>query len=262
MPFPDSPRVVYRRNPLIEVICQLRYNTVLRIDAELPAAFQEDVRAQFPQYECRSGLDMPPDVPDEIRRMVGGQHRTSHVFRSDDESWELALTSDFLALTCKSYVRWEQFLEVLTPPFMALNRIYTPGKFVRVGLRYRNAIQPATLGLSDSTWADLLNPYVAAEFCAGDPVASAIEESITRLRVALREHSSSVLIHHGLAVLDQEPASKAYLIDSDFFSTERTEAAHVFEILGYFNGQSGKLFRWCISDVLHAAMGPTATDQR
>ena len=51
MPFPDSERVIYQRNPLLEVICQLRFPSILRIDSEAPAVFQERVRKEYPMYQ-------------------------------------------------------------------------------------------------------------------------------------------------------------------------------------------------------------------
>ena len=40
-PFPDTPRVVYNKNPLFEVLCQLRFPHILRIETEIPAAVPE-----------------------------------------------------------------------------------------------------------------------------------------------------------------------------------------------------------------------------
>ena len=42
--FSYEDRCIYRRSPLIEVICQLRFPAILRIDAQAPAQFQEAIR--------------------------------------------------------------------------------------------------------------------------------------------------------------------------------------------------------------------------
>jgi len=47
---PESPRVIYASNPLVDVICQVRFPRILRIDSELPVAFQEAIRDQFPLF--------------------------------------------------------------------------------------------------------------------------------------------------------------------------------------------------------------------
>ena len=41
--FSYEDRCIYRRSPLIEVICQLRFPAILRIDAQAPAQFQEAI---------------------------------------------------------------------------------------------------------------------------------------------------------------------------------------------------------------------------
>ncbi len=45
--FSASERVLYGKRQLIEVICQLRFPTILSISAKEPAEFQEAIRAEF-----------------------------------------------------------------------------------------------------------------------------------------------------------------------------------------------------------------------
>ena len=63
MLFSDRPRTLYRNRPAHEVICQLRFPSILSINQMEPAEFQEDIRDAFPQYARRQ--DLPP--------IVGGQ---------------------------------------------------------------------------------------------------------------------------------------------------------------------------------------------
>ena len=43
MPFKDTERVIYNKNPLIEVVCQLRFPRILTISETQPTSFQEKV---------------------------------------------------------------------------------------------------------------------------------------------------------------------------------------------------------------------------
>ena len=45
----DRPRTQYRNTPTHEAICQLRFPTILSINATEPADFQEAIRADFPK---------------------------------------------------------------------------------------------------------------------------------------------------------------------------------------------------------------------
>jgi uncharacterized protein (TIGR04255 family) len=70
MLFPDVPRVIYEVNPLEEVICQLRFLPVLKIDTEPPAGFQEEIRAEYPLYESKSPLRLPAGLPSSLVQMI------------------------------------------------------------------------------------------------------------------------------------------------------------------------------------------------
>jgi len=56
MPFPDAPRVIYQENPLVEVICQLRFPTILEISASEPALFREQYANSFPYMKGKPAL--------------------------------------------------------------------------------------------------------------------------------------------------------------------------------------------------------------
>ena len=72
MDFPESPRVVYEQNPLDEVICQLRFPAVLRIDSESPVRFQEAVRNQYPLFQERTQVQAAvPGLPEPLAAMLG-----------------------------------------------------------------------------------------------------------------------------------------------------------------------------------------------
>ena len=51
--FSDEPRCIYRNNQIAEVICQFRFPEILKIASDPPAAFQEAIRAAYPQYVRR-----------------------------------------------------------------------------------------------------------------------------------------------------------------------------------------------------------------
>ena len=59
MLFAPYERYQYARAPLVEVICQLRFPTILSIGAKEPAEFQEAIRKDFPQYGAGQ-VQLPP----------------------------------------------------------------------------------------------------------------------------------------------------------------------------------------------------------
>ena len=47
-----------------------------------------------------------------------------------------------------------------------------------------------------------------------------------------------------------------YVIESNFYTEERTEIDSAKRTLDFFNEQAGNLFRWSITDTLHKALAP------
>ena len=59
--FSTEERFILRKNQLGEVICQLRFPTILSIGAKEPAEFQDSIRAMFPLYAAKQE-QLPPKV--------------------------------------------------------------------------------------------------------------------------------------------------------------------------------------------------------
>ncbi|HSS77995.1 MAG TPA: TIGR04255 family protein [Thermoanaerobaculia bacterium] len=259
MLFPDSPRVLYSRNPLIDVISQLRFPPILRIDSEVPAGFQERIREDFPllsEEDPSLFADLPPEFTQFMKAGLSSQaKRNVWKFESEDTNWAVTLTREFVALQTKEYNQWEEFRVRLRGVLDALQAEYRPSFLTRIGLRYQDLIVRSTLGLTDLPWSDLLQPHVAAEF-SSPSLRTAVREAAHRVLIELSHQKGNVNLQHGTA-RRQGDKEISYLIDNDFFTEEKMEVANALERLDLFNREAGRLFRWCISDRLHAAMEPT-----
>ena len=260
MPFPESERVIYEINPLVEVICQLRFPAILRIDSELPAEYQERLRHLYPIFGEVPSQNVKLNLPDEIQKflssgspMLSFKGRTSYDFISTDQLWKVQLNREALTLLSANYQRWEDFKEHLELPLRAFEEIYRPAFYTRIGLRYKDVIERSKLGLLDIAWSELLEPHIAAEL-SSPHVADDIIQCANQLTIRLGNYHAQVVINHGL--VSNENNETCYLIDSDFSTEMKTEVRDATQILDYFNQQSGRLFRWCIKDRLHHAMRP------
>lgn len=265
MPFPEAPRVIYQNNPLIQVICQIRFPPILRIDTETPVDFQEGVRKQFPGYEMTydESIDALPQsfsnsLPSEMREILSLGRTRRHQFHSKENTWTVSLTRDFVALETNRYKEWEDFRERLHLVSSALFQIYEPAYVTRLGLRYKNVIDRKKLGLENVEWRDLFADFVLGQF-ASDETSNLVVDHHGRTLVKLNEHGDLVRIEYGLVINSAgDPSNKMYLLDHDFYTEKETEAnANNLAIkLNYFNAANGKLFNWCITNRLRTAMGP------
>lgn len=253
--FPDSPRVIYRTNPLVEVICQVRFARLLKIESELPVAFQEALRQHYPQLkEVKT-----PSFPDPIASAIGFPANTTtstFEFLDRDDIWKISLTSTFLAVSTKHYTRWEDFLKRLRLALDVLGTVYEVCRFTRVGLRYRDLIRRSQVGMRDQRWAEFIRSELLGELANPD-LERAVTHASRQLVLSLDYENASVRFSHGIVDVEDDEANveKCYLIDADFFTEQERERADAESCLARFNQESGRLFRWCITPNLHDALG-------
>jgi uncharacterized protein (TIGR04255 family) len=255
MRFPHSDRVKYARNPLVEVICQLRFPRILRIEIEPPADFQEALRPEYPRLNVIQSLGVALPLGTQAPSSIGLNRAQTYEFLTRQDEWKLVLASDFLALSTTKYTQWEEFRERLVTAINVLVRCYAPSHFTRIGLRYQDVIIRSELGLQSRHWRELLQRAVvgllAAEELSDDVVIEA--QSVFACRL---DHPGAIArVRHGLSRRNGSDEF-GYLIDVDLFSEEATEVGDAIGKLDLFNREAGYLFRWCITEELHRAMEP------
>jgi len=256
MPFPEADRVIYRKNPLVEVVFQARYPKFLPIETELPSEFQKRLIAKYPLYEQRNIFQILLAVSPQEGLPPAEMPGRIHAFISSDRVWTVSLSGDALTVSTVKYVRWEEFrhrMREALEPFLA---VYPLPIFTRLGLRYQDLIRPQELGL-EQPWGMLLQPHIAGEFLGpgierGDIIAR------TTILTAKLGNGDMMLLRHGL-VSHKETQALAYMIDSDFYNEEQrtTDLNGTLEVAERLHVNSGRLFRWCVTEPLHAAMEPT-----
>lgn len=260
MPFPENKRILYKKNPLDRVICQLRFPAILRIETEIPSEFQEKIRRNFPNFLEKSEVkvEMPMNVSGQVGSdfpvQLTPKASKNYEFSSENEEWTFNLTRSFIALTTSNYTRWEQFKEILSKPLQAFVDIYAPEHLPRIGLRYIDIIKRSKLGLEGVSWNELLQPYVLG-MLSTDTVGKNIEGYESKNEIKLEDGTSVVRIITSL-IQDAETEEICFLIDSDFFTTTKTKIDQAIDKLDYFNARGSRLIQWCITERLHTAMEP------
>jgi uncharacterized protein (TIGR04255 family) len=262
MPFPESERVIYGKNPLTEVICQLRFPTILRIGTEQVADFQDRIRQDYPLYEARGPSVQFPDLPEQFAPIVASMQLpktaqvVTHRFSTVDNSRAISLSQDFVALVESRYERWESFRDEMRKGETALRNVYKPAFYSRIGLRYRDMIMRSSLGLSGVPWKELLKPHVLGVL-GEDGIADQVRVLRTETLIAIPDiPHSQVKIIHGVFE-DAATKEECYSIDSDFSTHRKGDTSDPFEVLDRFHRLAGCLFRWTITDNLHTAMEPS-----
>jgi uncharacterized protein (TIGR04255 family) len=258
MPFPPSDRVIYSKNPLKEVICQLRFPTILEIGSEPPALFQKKIRATYPLYE-KGEAPLPKEIAEILAQfpIPKPSEGISHKFLTADSNRFISLASGFVALTDHKYQQWGQFRRELVLAQTSLEEVYQPTFYSRIGLRYRNVIDKEEIGLGNEPWDSLLNSPLIGLLGASN-IGGHVRTIQTEASIKIDEDEvPGDLQPYGMA-LDPFPGRKpVYVIDVDLYTNERSSGNDV-SLLDRFNRIVGNLFRWAISPKLHQALEPRA----
>ena len=209
MVFPNSDRVLYGNNPLQQVICQLRFPPILRIDSHSAADFQDRIRQEYPLYSEDDSMPELP-LPEPLVRLINARPgpNPAKKFSSADQQWTVSLAQNFIALTTESYERWEGFRDRLRTAVNALHHIYKPAFYTRVGLRYKDVIYRSHLDLHKVPWSELLAPSILSEL--GSDLAPAVREVNHVALIDLGGGRGHVRIRHGLLAKETDTAEKAY----------------------------------------------------
>lgn len=254
----DNRPFLYEKQQLIETICQLRFPTILSIDAKEPADFQDTIRAAFPRYNCQ--LD-PVTGPDGKQQQV-----RNHTFITEDGGFKLSLTKDFIALSTLRYPGWEAFAHTLDEPLGQFIQIYQPAFFDRIGLRFVNAFSREKLDLAGRRWNDLLQPqYLGVldddEISEGDVVKCAVDvERRLDARCALKLHAGPGNIRRqmrrGNEVQTVQEQETRFIFDQDLYAGGKIPLGEAAEVLELLHDHADRVFSDAITDVLHEAMEP------
>ena len=263
MLYADRPKAHYRRSPLQEVICQLRFPTILRIGHEDPVEFQEQIRSAFPQYAKRLDKAQP-----KITGLDSGSPRVeqqppvpNHCFISADNRWKINLTQDFIALSTVQYPGWEAFARQLDRPLAAFIQLYKPAYFQRVGLRYVNFISRERLGLKQVPWRELIAPAYAGILAEPDVQEADVSRCAAELTFRLdsscqaKIHAGPGMVKSGNPNTPQDPEIK-YILDMDLYMGGNVPCTLAAAALETLHGHSARIFEGAITDRLRQALDP------
>ena len=253
--FSNQPRKFYRRSPLIEVICQLRFPDILKIEAHEPADFQDAIRQVYPQYAKRIE-QLPPQNAGGT--MVEQGTVNNYQFISADGGWKVSLTKGFIALSTLSYTRWEDFATRLDRPLAQFIQLYQPAFFERIGLRYVNAVSRQRLGLEGELWDDLIRSQYIGILGEPDVEESEIAKCSLDVETPL-VGDYRMKLHAGPGLIGGGKTDKEvkFILDGDFSTAGKHNPDAVPEKLERMHRFAVCLFQGAITKELHEAMGPT-----
>lgn len=235
---PKEKSVRYERNFIALAVCELRFPTLLELEAKPPVAIQAKLRKGYPFYEAQV---LETGGSDGLSREV------RYLFRSKEQKWTVTLRSFSLALETSAYVDFEDFyprmLDVLDKSKAHLDTDF----LTRVGLRYINAIP-----IEDGKLEGWICPDLAGSLTKG------VFGSVDRFQGAVQGYTElgQFTFRHGTKHNDfsDEENQRKYYLDFDYFA-ENVEVSRVPELLKGFHETNFSFFHWCLGEKAKALLG-------
>ena len=258
--FYERDRYQYRKNQLLEVICQLRFPTILSISAREPADFQDAIRDEYPKYQRLEERPAPKisGAPGNVR-LEEQKPVTNYQFLSVDSKWKVNLTNSFIALATPTYTNWEDFAAKLDKVLAGFIPIYKPAYFERVGLRYINAVSRKALGLEGVPFRELFQPGYLGLLGEDDVQETAFARSGQDIEMKLqggcnaKMHVGPGMIQRG-KVKDDEVR---FILDIDIFMSGNVPVNTCVPALNTVHIHADRIFAGAMTRKLHEAMEPS-----
>ncbi len=253
---PLAPPFRLRQDQLAQVLCQIRFSTILRIrkDDEI-VDFQEALRDRYPRYSKQQGMQVlitPAGI--QQQETPDAQHR----FDDTEGKFTVVLAPDFVALETTQYTDIEDFATRIVELAQAVEDHFRPAEILRIGMRFINELRFKGAQPQDEMRA-AINPTVLG--AAGSDELLNVVASAQQV-LDLSGDSSRILMRHGLnpsgTTVDPigirgprpEWQHPFYLLDLDAFA----EQAAPYDVAGVdarvrdFNDDVRSLFAWAVQE--------------
>ena len=248
---PTVQEVSLTRDPLVNIIAQVRFPAVMKIeDSAFVANFQEAIRKDYPilRPERQLGVMIGPGG---VQPQDAG---TVWRFETNDpDAWQVTLAPTFVSLSAKRYTRRSDLLERLTVVLHALEGWLQPSICDRIGIRYVDRVTGEQLARIST----LVRPEILG--VAGDEAALGSAQVVHALSDTLfRLDNSSQLrgrwgrlpagatYDHGI-----EPAREpSWVLDLDHYTSqpEDFDLATIGGKAADFCDHIYTFFRWAVTD--------------
>ncbi len=227
-------RRVFSRNTIEVVVCQLRFNPILKVEQKI-ADFQEIVRAKYPNFSITPIKNIVFSKSDQVEVTEEKQF----LFKKETSEDSIFLTTDSIAFETKKYTERADFLSDVKLGLDALSAVHGNVSPKRLGVRFINSIkkdQVESFAKRSVNWSDLIkdgflnvpeNLYDLADSAFLNEVTSACALGKLTLRYG---------------ILPTPKTTPSFRFDSDRYVDEQFEMSKYEEILKTFTNDTFALF--------------------
>jgi uncharacterized protein (TIGR04255 family) len=254
--FAARPRVIYSKNPLVQVIAAIRFPVLFPLMQEYPSEFQRSIGDKFPMSGIASPLGMILQVPEPSVSPLPGTRQ--FIFQSADQAWTINLDPQVFALTCSRYTRWEEFSRLFSESLDRFLEVFKPALITRFGLRYVDVIDKKKLGLENKGLSELLRPELLNSFLFFTEDVDKLNPFQFSTELGIDSGSVRIVV----STIIGPDKHEGVLIDTDCYvePAEFRTAAEIVDRAERFHAYSSVVFRNCITELLHETLQPQPVD--
>ena len=249
-------RVVYEKNPLVEVLCQVRFGELIAFNNGQVHEFHKRVSDLYPLADVFEGLEFPfvAPVAQVTAAVAQPKKATQFTFSDVDLSWQAGCSSTMLSLTCRKYESWSNFSPKLDELLKQFFSVFEPKMVTRNGLRFKNVVDQNLLGTDFEPLSELIAAPVNGLLGSNWFDEKSFQQSQSQYQASLG--AVNVILNFGL-IQDHEN-NKGYLIDADCFTADKMAATtqYITDQVNKLHNCTGPIFRQCITDKLHNLLRP------
>ncbi len=249
-------RVIYQRNPLVEVVAAVQFPPLLRLVQEVPKELQVRLGREYPltsYMEATGQIALPDQRSDGVPQQFPSSLRTT-TFSSVDKFWTISVGSTLLGLTCTKYSEWSQFRGRLSELLRVFGEIYELTIATRFGLRYKDVISKRDLGVIDSPWHDLIRPEVLASFEFFTADLDSNPAALASIQLAIPPGKVNI----SLGTVTNIEKQIGFLIDTDCYIDQigQFDLDSLLKNADELHEYTSIVFQSCITDFLHDRLEP------
>ena len=240
--FVNKPEIKLKKSPLDEVICQVKFSPILSIAKELPTDFQGIIRDRFPGFDIQQGVIFQFPSTGATDKPIVDTTPKIYNFLTVDKKSTVALTTDFFALTTKSYSHWKLFVKDLDLVGHAVNENYHPAQVTRIGLRFINKFTRRNTG--SKNLQEILRLFRKELTCLIQTDAWQ-EPNEFLSQIILNDDQAKLALRAGYGKDQEEPF---FVLDFDYFEEGQLKIENLIQIVEKYHTRIYDAFRWCLND--------------
>ncbi len=239
----------YKNPPIIEAVCEFRFERGSPWDLTIPGLIYEKVRDGFPKRKQAKQVQIEISaVTEGLEQQVTTTDRMR--FLREDEKVLIQVGPDLLAVNhLKPYPSWREFQPLIEKGFKAYSETTNPKGIRRIGLRYINRIEIPNQGELKDYFS--FYPFIGKNW--GEILPQKINSFISGIQIPYENSRDILRLKLGSARAETSDTS-GVILDLDYFLAESEDVPldkkKVFEWINFAHNHIEEVFEACITDRL------------